>query len=306
MMGEMVAAFVRANLAAGAAILVVMALRRFVRARFGPEVGYALWAAPALAALASLLPARELLLPAGSALAEPSGLAAAGAALQDPAFARIATEAWAAGALVAASGVALFHLRFMKRAAQGLEGPALVGVVAPTLIVPSDFEQRFTAEERSLIRAHERMHMDRGDSIANALVALVQVACWFNPLAHWAARALRQDQELACDAAVIARRPGMRRRYAEALLKAQFGSAGLPFGCYWPAAGQHPLEERIGLLKQQAPAAHRYLVGIVSVLAVASATAGGAWMAKPVHMIVQAVQGPTAKPPPNMQFVIYR
>ena len=59
----------------------------------------------------------------------------------------------------------------------------------------------------------------------NAVVALIQCLCWFNPLVHLAARWIRFDQELACDAAVIAERPGLRRPYAEALLKTQVMAA---------------------------------------------------------------------------------
>src|SRR5690349_15898558 len=49
----------RANLAAAAVILAVIVLRKPVRAMFGPETAYRLWAAPALAAAATLLPARQ-------------------------------------------------------------------------------------------------------------------------------------------------------------------------------------------------------------------------------------------------------
>jgi beta-lactamase regulating signal transducer with metallopeptidase domain len=47
---------IRANLAGGAAILVVLALRIPARRAFGPEVAYRLWTAPVLAAAATLIP----------------------------------------------------------------------------------------------------------------------------------------------------------------------------------------------------------------------------------------------------------
>ena len=64
-------------------------------------------------------------------------------------------------------------------------------------------------------------------------------------------RAFRVDQELACDAAVIRGRPDARTLYGETLLKTQLAATPLPFGCYWPARGLHPLEVRIGLLKRR-------------------------------------------------------
>ena len=81
--------------------------------------------------------------------------------------------------------------------------------------------------------------------------AACQCLCWFNPLVHLAAYLLRLDQELACDAAVIRSRPGARTLYGQTLLKTQLAATPLPFGCYWPARGLHPLEVRIGLLKRR-------------------------------------------------------
>ena len=49
----------QANLAAGAAILLVLALRAPARRRFGARLTYALWLLPPLAAAATLLPARQ-------------------------------------------------------------------------------------------------------------------------------------------------------------------------------------------------------------------------------------------------------
>ena len=90
------------------------------------------------------------------------------------------------------------------RAARTDIGPAVVG---RAIILPLDFEDRFTRAEQAAILAHEAQHLARGDVAANAVVALIQCLCWFNPLVHLAARWIRVDQEFACDAAVIAQRP---------------------------------------------------------------------------------------------------
>ncbi|MCH1932675.1 hypothetical protein L9G16_21260, partial [Shewanella sp. A25] len=65
-------------------------------------------------------------------------------------------------------------------------------------------------------------------------------------------RAMRLDQELACDAATLRRFPKARRLYAEALLKTELAHTPLPFGCRWPAAARHPLEVRLAALKGRA------------------------------------------------------
>ncbi|HET6970595.1 MAG TPA: M56 family metallopeptidase, partial [Phenylobacterium sp.] len=55
---DVLATVLRMNLAGAAAVLVVLALRIPARKLFGPELAYRLWAAPPLAVLGALLPAR--------------------------------------------------------------------------------------------------------------------------------------------------------------------------------------------------------------------------------------------------------
>jgi beta-lactamase regulating signal transducer with metallopeptidase domain len=147
----------------------------------------------------------------------------------------------------------------MAQVRVGRGGPAVVGLIWPRIVLPAD-EDGYSAEERELIRAHERAHVARRDPRAAALASLTQCVCWFNPVMHVAAYLLRLDQELACDAAVTLRRPWARALYARTLLKTQLGGSPLPFACAWRAWGQHPLELRIAQLKRRgggAPAAPR-------------------------------------------------
>jgi TonB family protein len=159
--------------------------------------------------------------------------------------------------------------------------PALIGAWRPRIVLPADFEQRYSAAERELILAHERTHRRRGDVQANGLAALLRSAFWFNPLVHFAASRFRFDQELACDANVIARFPEARRTYADAMLKTQLAGAGLPVGCYWQSSQPHPLTERIAMLKQSSPGRTRiaFGTGLAALLALAGSYA--AWAVQP-------------------------
>lgn len=302
---ETVEALIRANLTAAAVIVLVLMLRTSLRRRFGPEVAYALWLAPLLAALASLAPARRV----SEAVPVSAMQALFGDRLHaflDGGAASVLLAAWGAGMAAMAAGLAWSQWRFMQRARLGLEGPALVGVVAPRLVIPHDYEARFSAEERAIVRAHERVHMTRGDTYVNVLVALVQNLCWFNPLVHLAARRLRQDQELACDAVVVGARPGIRRLYAETLLKTQTAPAPLPLGCRWPATGAHPLEERIACLGEGPPPARRYVAGALAITVLCLGAGLSAWLVKPAHFEPPIVQAPPQPPLPGMLFLIYR
>ncbi|MDB5465744.1 MAG: hypothetical protein JWQ46_506 [Phenylobacterium sp.] len=265
MTNELLSLLMRINLAGGAAVLVVVVARLPARRWFGPEVAYRLWAAPPLAMAASLLPARV----ADGAVPTHDFDLALGS------HATPMLLLWLAGVAVAVSLLARAQAAFTRAARAGRAGPAVVGVICPRVVMPAG-DDRYTPEERALVRAHERTHIERRDPRAAALAAVLQCLAWFNPLAHLATRLVRLDQELACDAAVLRARPGARALYARTLLKTQLASTPLPFGCHW---GAHPLEVRIALLKRTAPRRDLLGVGLVSGLTLAAGAA--AWAAQP-------------------------
>lgn len=314
-----------ANLALAVGILAVLALRKPVRTNFGPRLAYALWLLPPLAALASLLPPRiiEIAMPVQQlvdatevpvsvgfteSIVLPLAPTAAPVATPDPAT--IALIVWLAGVAVMTLWLAFSQVRFLREMRDGKAGPAVVGFLRPRIVTPADFEDRFDQRERSVIITHETIHLNRQDARVNALVALTRVVFWFNPLVHAGAYYLRIDQELACDATVIERHPNARKSYAGALLKAQLAARPLPLGCYWPASADHPLTERIEMLKHSAPGRTRRIAGAALLAGLASASGLAAWAALPAHQryvatglpaiaepVVQDQPAPAPQPP---------
>jgi len=236
MTSEILAAIIRANLVGSLAILVVLALRIPMRRGFGPELSYGLWAIPPIAFVATLMPPPVTLDDPG---ADPFALA------RD--HSTLALVAWGLGFMLMAALFTRAQLKFLASARRGRAGPSVVGVVNPRIVMPPD-DGAYSPEERDLIRAHERQHIARSDPRAGALATAFQALCWFNPLVHIAVNVMRLDQELACDAGVLRRRPHDRALYARTLLKAQLAAQALPFGCHW-LAGQHPLEIRVAALR---------------------------------------------------------
>jgi beta-lactamase regulating signal transducer with metallopeptidase domain len=272
---EVLLALIRANVAVSAAIAAVLLLRAQARGLFGPQVAYALWLAVPAALLGALFNASDSAGPTGAA----TGVARVW--LARPSHAEGLLTLWLIGVGVALALVIWSQLRFLAAARAGRAGPAITGIVHARLVVPADFAERFTPEERRLVRAHERAHMDRLDVRANAWAVLIQCLGWFNPALHLAARAMRLDQELACDATVIARLPRERRRYAETLLKTGLVQVGLPLGCHWAARGAHPLEARIGMLTRPTPPPARRDAGKAALVALAIAALCAAWAVQP-------------------------
>lgn len=304
MIAEAATLLLETTLVTSVAILLVLVLRGPLMARFGASVAYAAWGLVPVAWLAVLLPAPRLPVTQMSALsvrvgeALPLPGAEVGAASSWP---LTLVAIWALGTIVSALllwwqqrrfGYALEGTRLrddglhQANATHGL--PAVVGVLRPRIVLPADFDTRYNEGERELILCHERIHIRRRDLQANALAAVLRALYWFNPLMHHAVRRFRRDQELACDERVIARHPGQRRRYADAMLKTHMAGSPLPVGCHWQAST--PLKERIEMLKQHTPRPMRTLVGaaLVSLLFVAGGFA--AWATQPAQ--AEAQSGP--------------
>lgn len=111
--------------------------------------------------------------------------------------------------------------------------PMLLGVFRPMIVVPADFHSRYTAQQREIVLQHEMAHRDRRDPLINLVALLIGTAFWFNPLAYWAVRALKCDQEIACDAVVLSKTKVSRKSYAETLLAVVVDEVSPTVSCAW-------------------------------------------------------------------------
>lgn len=291
---EVLASLAEAGLASAAALALVLVLRQPVRRHFGAEAAYALWLLLPLALVGVLLPASPAT--AGMLVSRadiggslrlvslPSGLPA-----RDMPETLFIT--WLLGALATGAWLALRQRRFMaglgplRRRPDGLVQslatrglPAVIGL-RPRIVLPGDFELRYTPVERELVLAHEQVHLRRGDVLATMVFGLLRMLLWFNPLVHLASGRFRQDQELSCDAAVLRLHPRRRRSYGDAMLKSGLADLCPPLGCHW--SGSHPLKERLSMLKLPLVSTHRRLAGISIAAGLALAVSGLAWATQP-------------------------
>ncbi len=88
------------------------------------------------------------------------------------------------------------------------------------VVVPAHLVARLSAEELSWILAHELSHVRRRDHLVRWLEWLACVVFWWNPVAWWARRNLRLNEEVCCDAHVLTNMAPEPRSYATALLTA--------------------------------------------------------------------------------------
>lgn len=310
-------------LATSLLMALVMLLRRPTTRFLGAGAAYMLWALP-LARLA-LPPLPRDVAPATplQSAVDHSGLTsvltvptvpapALDSALSLP-WIEIAAGLWVVGAaafllfhaityarfrrLMLADAVPLGHEgRIRIVASPHTTGPLAFGVLHPYIALPLDFDTRFDADERAMAMAHECAHHQRGDLFANMIALAVMALHWCNPIAWIAWASYRADQELACDARVLARHGQDKAHvYGRAIVKA---AGGRPFATARFSATCHltrldTLKGRLKMLSNHADSLHRISWGMAAVALVTLAglalTASGSRAAREMAAITNTV-----------------
>lgn len=273
-------------------MLVVLALRGPVARRFGPHAAYLLWLLPALRMILPRLPEGAIpveKVPAHIdiarliAAAALRGTQAPAAATQAVATSQVTIDWLSFGIIAWLGGAAAYlawqlgrHHRFMSvalehadkgflrggikvRLSPVVSGPLAAGIFHRHILLPEDFEQRYTGAEQQLALEHELAHHRRGDLIANGAALAMLALHWFNPIAHWAYRAFRADQELACDATVLVAAPESRSDYGRALIKS--AAAGMPGAAACALGPATELKRRITMIALSTRSRARRLAG---------------------------------------------
>jgi len=276
----------------------VLVLRRPVARYFGPQVAYALWALPALrfvmppiilpAAMAPVqmaAPAHDLASmgisnPVLGDTAEPiiGVVTGSGASMVDQ-----LVPFWLAGALaflvlrwrnyrrmrdqlladarpVGESG----KVRLVETSA--VRAPVAFGVLDKVVALPPAFMAHHNRAARDLAIDHELAHHRGHDLLANFAAQPVLALHWFNPLAWLGWRAMRRDQEAACDARVVAGR-GRSERAAYAQIIAGFAvgdDLGLAAAMACPVLGEKSIIQRLRCLTRSEISDTRRHIGLAA------------------------------------------
>lgn len=142
--------------------------------------------------------------------------------------------------------------------------PFVTGLVRAKVFLPTDFAQRFAQQEQQWILIHELTHVRRRDLWARLVAEGFRALFWFNPFVHLAVHLLRQDQEYACDQAVVSRcTPQERYRYGRALMLGTSPEARPSFVTFF-----RNNTERYAMLGKYKESAWKTVVGMVVCLAV--------------------------------------
>lgn len=303
---------IRTTLELSLLIGLVLVLRPLVRRAFGARAAYWLWCIPLLRAVLIDRPERpqlviESLGPATGGFdvfplpASLSALSVSGTIFPGTIFSISWAAVWIAGLSLWLALKLLAWLRFRAALGAGavpidppvagrvrfvvcdLPGtPFVTGLVRPRVCLPPDFTQRFDARQQSWIIQHELMHVARHDLWMQFAWEMLRAAFWFNPLVHIAARALRHDQELACDQAIVGHCDADARWHYGKTLIASAGAYPQPVSI--PFFGKH--RERIAMIARHRASKIRHGIGIALCAAL-----GACALTSPPPPVIQAGTG---------------
>jgi len=140
-------------------------------------------------------------------------------------------------------------------------GPLVTGLVRPVVLLPAWFETDYDDTQQRAAIAHELTHVRRGDLWALQAAEFFLACMWFNPLAYFAHRAFRTDQEAACDADVLKTGTASPHAYGATLIKVVKSASQerLPAAAGLPLT--HALKERLSRMTHPTPSRTRRLTG---------------------------------------------
>jgi bla regulator protein blaR1 len=99
-----------------------------------------------------------------------------------------------------------------------VRSPVLVGLWHPVILLPRDFAEWTSVEEREAMIAHELAHVAGFDHYTNLVPIALNVIFFFHPLVRYACRQFCVEREMACDDRVIDHGADAAM-YAESLVK---------------------------------------------------------------------------------------
>ena len=314
-------------------IALVLLVRRPVAQYFGPKIAYALWALPLLRFLmppivlpAWMAPAETAPPETAAAMAEPlmvivsdapSTLGETAAAGAVPEIGITVTEllipVWLIGAALFIGWRVREYLQMRRNLladarpmgeagkvrlveTPAVSAPVAFGVSDKVVALPVNFMALLDVRARDMAIAHELEHHRGHDLLANIAAQPLLALHWFNPLAWWGWRAMRRDQEAACDARVVAGRARSERAvYAEVIAGFAAGehlalAAPMASSMACPVLGEKSIIHRLRSLTLTDISNRRRRIGIAAITTTALAlplTASISYAQPPAEPAVQ-------------------
>lgn len=107
----------------------------------------------------------------------------------------------------------------MFPAAQPSQGPAVIGIWRPTILLPAAAAERWSLDELEPVLLHELAHVKRWDLLVNLVQTIIQAAYFFHPLVWLVNARIRQERELVCDDLAVLHSGGRCKRYSQSFVR---------------------------------------------------------------------------------------
>lgn len=98
-------------------------------------------------------------------------------------------------------------------------GPAVAGILRPTILLPAGIAEHWSIEELEPVLLHELAHVKRWDLLVNLVQIVVQAVYFFHPLVWFVNARIRQERELVCDDLAVLHSGGSSKRYGQSFVR---------------------------------------------------------------------------------------
>lgn len=122
---------------------------------------------------------------------------------------------------LAEQAASTFGLRKMPDiwVADYIETPVSYGVFKKVILLPVDYEEKYTHGELYLLLLHEMAHIKHGDTVKLCMINLAECFLWITPAMRLFIKNFKRDSEVLCDNCVIGLQSDERDTYGNLILK---------------------------------------------------------------------------------------
>ncbi len=183
-----------------------------------------------------------------------------------------AREWWALRTLVRASTLRTKLNGVPVLTSPTLLEPGVFGILRPVLLLPEGIMDHLSPAQMETIFAHEMSHVRRRDNLAAAIHMVVRAAFWVHPAVWLIGAKMLEEQERACDEAVL-QSGNAAHLYAETILKVCRFYVESPMSCVAGVTGADLKERIVRIMAEQVAKkldlGRKILLGVAGAVAIA-------------------------------------
>ncbi len=159
-----------------------------------------------------------------------------------------------------------------------VSGPSVYGIRRPAVLLPESVLTEMTQDQLRFVFLHEIAHVQRRDTLIEAIASIVRAMHWFNPVVYLVMNRFRTERELACDELVLRQTTNSSDRTAYGHTVLFVASRAVSSASYaLPMASRNTsIKRRIHMISSFKVRKFSYLLPVLLIIILASCTMTGA------------------------------